>query len=85
MSAYGFDAEEHEIRSILTPVIGWPRVDRWLAARDKRVAVQAWAEGAASRQCHCAAWNEDECACGNYPSSPNPYRAQNVTPDGEPT
>jgi hypothetical protein len=39
------------------------------------VEKEAWDLGAVSRQCHCAAWNEDECACGNWPSETNPYLA----------
>lgn len=45
--------------------------DRWLA----QVKAEAWDEGAESRQCHCAAWSEGECGCGNWPSERNPYRA----------
>ena len=34
---------------------------------------QAWDEGATSRQCHCSAYDEGECACGMWPSDRNPY------------
>ncbi len=43
--------------------------DRWL----KDVKRIAWFQGASSRQCHCNAYSEGECACGGYPSEPNPY------------
>jgi hypothetical protein len=46
--------------------------DRWLTDV-KRIA---WFEGATSRQCHCNAYEEGECACGMYPSEPNPYSTQ---------
>ena len=35
---------------------------------------RAWYEGAWSRQCHCNAHSEGECASGMYPSESNPYQ-----------
>lgn len=52
------------------------RFHRWLAQHDAEVAAKAWDEGARSRQCHCEAWSDGECACGNYPSEANPYRKE---------
>ena len=49
------------------------------------VAADIWDEGHRTRVqrgpdgCTCNAWNEDECACGEYGTgpivTPNPYRA----------
>jgi hypothetical protein len=47
--------------------------DAWLEAHDKSTKRTAWHEGASSRQCHCHAYSEGECACGGYPSERNPY------------
>jgi len=56
--------------------------DRWLSAAITEAKAEGkregWDEGASSRQCHCAAWNEGECSCGMWPSESNPYR----TPKG---
>ena len=49
------------------------------------VAANIWDQGHQTRvqrgpdECTCNAWNEDECACGNYGTgpitTPNPYKA----------
>jgi hypothetical protein len=41
----------------------------------RSVKAGAWHEGASSRQCHCHAYSEGECACGMWPSERNPYTA----------
>ncbi|WP_333810778.1 hypothetical protein [Timonella senegalensis] len=38
---------EDEIRRVMTPLIGWPRLDRWLA----EVKAQAWQEGHGYPEC----------------------------------
>lgn len=56
------------------------RYDSWMRA----VKAQIWDEGYAAAEwnaeevCKCAAWNEDECGCGNYGNGHrikrNPYK-----------
>jgi hypothetical protein len=50
--------------------------DEWLREHDRRLSRKVWFEGASSRQCHCSAYSEGECACGMYPSEVNPYLVQ---------
>ena len=45
----------------------------WLPEHDRRLSRRVWFEGASSRQCHCHAYEEGECACGMWPSEMNPY------------
>lgn len=62
-----------------TDVPGFVRVEhragyrQWIADHDREVARRAWFQGATSRQCHCHAYSEGECACGLWPSERNPY------------
>lgn len=53
---------EAAIRRVMTPLIGWPRIDAWL----REVRAAAWDEGAKAMEQHWAYGNDE-------PS--NPYRA----------
>lgn len=59
------DETEDAVRRVMTPLIGWPRLDRWLAG----VKAQAWEEGAA------AAWLESGIRIygDDYPRASPPY------------
>jgi hypothetical protein len=35
---------EAEVRRVMTPLIGWPRIDRWLAEVRREAAEKAWDE-----------------------------------------
>ena len=60
-----------------------PHLTRARAALEA-VAADIWDQGHQTRvqrgpdECTCNAWNEDECACGNYGTgpitTPNPYK-----------